>query len=123
MQEFFLHAVKETVDHRVKNNIRRNDFLQLLIDMMEGEEPLNLLEVSAQSFLFFVAGFETSSTTMTFALYELSENPDLQRTLREEINEALKQHNGKLEYEWVHGLKYLGQVLSGTYSSQTTFKC
>lgn len=113
VQEFFIHAVKETVEHRINNGIRRNDFLQLLVDMMEGEEPLTMLELAANCFLFFVAGFETSSTTMTFALYELSQNPEIQQKLRDEINEALQKHDGKLEYEWVHSLKYLGQVLKG----------
>lgn len=113
VQEFFIPAVKETVEQRLKSGTRRNDFLQLLIDMLEGEEPLTLMELTAQCFLFFVAGFETSSTTMTFALYELSLNPDVQQKARDEIKAALEMNGGKLTYEWVHNLKYLGQVLNG----------
>lgn len=112
VQKFFIRAVKETVEHRVQNGIRRNDFLQLLIDM-DKEESLSLLEMAAQCFLFFVAGFETSSTTMTFALYELSLNPDLQQKVRDEINETLGNDESKLTYEVAHSMKYLGQVLNG----------
>lgn len=97
----------------MSNGIKRNDFLQLLIDMLEGEEPLTLMELTAQCFLFFVAGFETSSTTMTFALYELSLNPEIQQRAREEIKEALEKTDNKITYDLVHGLKYLAQVVNG----------
>lgn len=118
--EFFLNVVKETIEYREKNNFIRNDFMQLLIDLKQesikdGHEPLTFEEIAAQAFVFFVAGFETSSTTMAFCLYELSINQDIQQKVREEIESVLKKYDGKLTYDAVMDLKYMDQVIDGGY--------
>ena len=69
--------------------------------------------LAAQAFVFFAAGFETSSTTMTFCLYELSLHQDIQNRLREEIDVVLQKHEGKLTYEGIQEMEYLDKVVSG----------
>lgn len=63
--DFFFNIVKDTVDYRNKNDIHRNDFMQLLIQLLntgslEGETAtvgkLTIEEVAAQCFIFFLAG-------------------------------------------------------------------
>lgn len=73
----------------------------------------------AQAASFFSAGFETSSTTTAFALYELALQPDLQNTLRKEIVEALDQSDGKITYDMVPELvaKNLIDVINVTQVS------
>lgn len=70
--------------------------------------------ITAQAFVFFLAGFETSSTTISNALYELSQRQDIQDKLREEINESLKANNGSVSYESVKEMKYLHMVFQGS---------
>jgi len=69
--------------------------------------------LAAQAFVFFLAGFETSSTTMTFCLYELSLHQDIQDRVRQEIDVVLQKHDGKLTYEGIQEMVYLDKVVSG----------
>ena len=42
-------------------------------------------EVIAQCMLFFLAGYETTATSISFLLYNLTLNPEIQEKLHEEI--------------------------------------
>ncbi|KAJ8981922.1 hypothetical protein NQ317_002092 [Molorchus minor] len=117
VSKFFFQSVRETVDFREKNNVRRNDFLQLLMDMKNSTDAsvkINMNEVTAQAFLFFVAGFETSATTASMALFEISNDKEVQDRAREEILRVLEKHNNDITYEGIAEMKYLGQVVDET---------
>ncbi|EDS32055.1 cytochrome P450 6A1 [Culex quinquefasciatus] len=64
-----------------------------------------------QSFVFFLAGFETSSTAMTFCLYELAQNQELQDKARKNVLDVLKEH-GSISYEAVHDMKYIEMCIN-----------
>lgn len=131
-EAFFMEMVKNTVNYREKNNVDRNDFMQLLLQLRnDGKvkdylgdtetnskyslpgQTLTMDELAAQCFVFFVAGFETSATTMTFAFLELALNQEIQNKLREEIEAVLQKHNGNLTYEAVMEMTYLDKVERG----------
>ncbi|XP_031353129.1 probable cytochrome P450 6a13 isoform X2 [Photinus pyralis] len=112
---FFFNVVKDTVKYRRRNNIQRKDMLQIVMDLQESDDnAFTMEEIAAQALLFFLAGFETSSTTMTFCLYELATNVDLQEKVREEINRVLNQHGGKITYDAIMEMKYMTQVIEET---------
>lgn len=73
-----------------------------------------MMEAAAQAYVFFLAGFETSSTTVTFCLYELARNQDIQNKLREEIRIMIEK-NGDLTYCALNDMNYLHKVISGSY--------
>jgi cytochrome P450 family 6 len=67
----------------------------------------------AQAFQFMLGGYETSATTLSFALYELALHPEIQQRLREEILQVLNKHNGELTYDGIQEMSYLDRVVSG----------
>uniref|UniRef100_A0AAG5D7W5 Cytochrome P450 n=1 Tax=Anopheles atroparvus TaxID=41427 RepID=A0AAG5D7W5_ANOAO len=111
---FFLSAVKDTVQYRTKHNVQRNDFMTLLMELMqEGDSgKLSIEEASAQAFVFFLAGFETSSTAMSFCLYELALSQDLQNKARECVRETFDRH-GAMTYEALMDMKYIEMCING----------
>lgn len=119
--DFFMRVIKSAVKYREDNGVIRNDFLQILIDMKnkskDSENIFSLNEIAANSFVFFIAGFETSSSTVTFCLFELASNQEIQERLRDEIHSVLKENDGEITYENVMTMKYLGQVVDGEYIS------
>lgn len=126
-----MNTVKETIDYREKHDVKRNDFMDLIIQLKnkgkvegadnegtngasdEGDNKFTIEEAAAQSFVFFAAGFETSSTLMQFALYELAINPEIQRKLQDEIDKVLAKHDNKITYDAVQKMEYLDAVVNG----------
>lgn len=70
-------------------------------------------DLVAQVILFFIAGFDTVSTAMSFALHELAANPEVQERLHREIKECHLKNNGKIDFNAIQELKYLDMVVSG----------
>jgi cytochrome P450 family 6 len=68
--------------------------------------------LTAQAFVFFIAGFETSATMMTWSLYHLSKDRGIQDRVREEIRE-IKKKNGGITYQAVKEMVYLEACLKG----------
>ncbi|EEB19321.1 cytochrome P-450, putative [Pediculus humanus corporis] len=144
VSDFFTNAVKETMEYREKNKIIRNDFLHLLMQLKnngkidDGEQHLNgggettttttngistkdsidfkftIKEAAAQAFVFFFAGFETTSSALTSAMYELALNPGVQKKLQFEIDDVREKHDGEITYESLTEMQYLNSVVQET---------
>jgi len=130
--KYFKRMVMETIKYRENENVTRNDFMQLLIQM-KSKAPIDMEkqggdktnpqsgkdvglteeQIAAQAFVFFAAGFETSSTTMSFCLYELALNPHIQEYVQKEIDTVLKKHGNKITYEAIQEMVYLDNTISG----------
>ncbi|KAB0801349.1 hypothetical protein PPYR_05703 [Photinus pyralis] len=113
--EYFCNIVDATLNYRKENNIVRNDFLDSMLELKNklGESKFTNTDVTAQAVGFFTDGFETSSCVIAFALYELAANPEILNRLRAEVDQALLMQK-ELDYDSVHGLKYLDAVICET---------
>nr|AHJ10936.1 cytochrome P450 6FX1 [Chironomus kiiensis] len=116
IEQFFQGIVHQTVKHREDNGIVRNDFMQLMIQLknhgkLDGETlsvgKLTMDEITAQCFIFFAAGYETSSTAMSYLLYEFAHNQQIQEKARENVRQVLAKYNNKLTYEGIKEMDYL----------------
>lgn len=123
VSSFFSNVVRDTIVYREKNNVVRNDFMDLLLKLKNtgrleeaGEEigKLSFDEIAAQAFIFFNAGFDTSSTAMTYTLYELAMNREAQEKARKCVLDIFAANGGQLTYESVANMGYLDQCISGT---------
>lgn len=74
----------------------------------------NETEVTGHALSFFTEGYETSSTLLSFAMYELARNPDIQERLYDEITEVLDSKKNELTYETLQEMTYLEQVMYET---------
>lgn len=50
---------------------------------------------------------------MTFALYELALNEEIQKKARDEIEIVLAKHDGQFSYEAMMDMHYITQILNG----------
>lgn len=67
------------------------------------------------SFAFSVAGSDTSSTTITYILWELSRRPDILKKLQAELDEAMPDSKAIPDISVLNELPYLnGVVKEGT---------
>ena len=71
------------------------------------------IHVAANSFLFFAAGFETTASTLSFCLYELAINQDIQDRLREGVASVYNGHDQCLRMDALNELPYLDAVVAG----------
>jgi cytochrome P450 family 6 len=60
VEEFFMKIVKDVVEYRETNKIKRNDFMDLLLQLkndgiLANDEKLTIEEIAAQAFVFFLA--------------------------------------------------------------------
>ncbi|XP_037033219.1 probable cytochrome P450 6a14 [Bradysia coprophila] len=137
VDDFIYSVVKQTINFRETGGsaAERKDFMQLMIqlknqgyvsvDKSEEQEvekqksgetkKLTIDEIAAQAFVFFVAGFETSSSTMNFCMYELSKNPHIQKKVHEELDNLWKSGDvNDLTYDVLGSMKYLDWCIDET---------
>ena len=114
--KFFEDLVASTIKTRDDKGIVRPDMIQLMMEtrgkLGPGKE-LTIEDMTAQAFIFFFGGFESTSTLMCFAAYEVGVNPEIQKRLQNEIDEVLEQCNGgEVTYEAINDMKYLDAVIN-----------
>ncbi|KAF2894714.1 hypothetical protein ILUMI_11459 [Ignelater luminosus] len=126
--EFFRRIVRETVKIREEKGIIRPDMINLLMEARKGrfhenghsngngdkKHKIVITDdvMTAQAVVFFLAGFDTVSTAMSYTAYELALNPDIQERLQKEIDETWQKCNGNIVYDDLMGMKYLDMVIS-----------
>uniref|UniRef100_A0AAY4BXT5 unspecific monooxygenase n=1 Tax=Denticeps clupeoides TaxID=299321 RepID=A0AAY4BXT5_9TELE len=120
--EYFYSALQKIRDQHRDDTHRRVDFLQLMMQSQitqeqaqtnSDDQPVKGLtdhEMLSQSFIFILAGYETTSTTLMFLAYNLATNPDCLSKLVEEVDEIFP-NNAPVTYENLMQMEYMDMVI------------
>lgn len=121
--DYFVELTKTVVKERKDNNQKSNDFLQLLInaynennakcsdktseDSFESylERGITNRDLYANSLMFIIEGFDTTSVGLLFSVYRLAINEECQEKLIEEIDREIGQQPP--DYEKISRLTYM----------------
>ncbi|XP_050697046.1 cytochrome P450 3A11-like [Eriocheir sinensis] len=116
---FFQRVVEETIRKREEGGAR-GDFLDLMMEARREQRdpsaktPKYALEnktVVANSLLFILAGYDTTTTTLSFVAFHLARHKTYQDQVRQELLALVKEH-GTLTYQGVMEARMLDAVIS-----------
>ncbi|XP_046975065.1 cytochrome P450 6B6-like [Vanessa cardui] len=127
IQNKTISLVRQIMGQRNYKPSGRNDFIDMMLELKQkgkitgesvqkrnpdGTPKIVELELddqllSAQVFIFFAAGFETSSSASSFLLHMLAYHPEVQERCQKEVDEVLQRYDGKLCFEAVKEMKYM----------------
>uniref|UniRef100_A0A8P4JX13 unspecific monooxygenase n=1 Tax=Dicentrarchus labrax TaxID=13489 RepID=A0A8P4JX13_DICLA len=118
--DFFYAALQKIKSNRETSKQKsRVDFLQLMIDSqknndlsgVEQDKGLNDHEILSQAMIFIFAGYETSSSSLTFLAYNLATNPAVMKRLQQEIDSTFP-NKAPIEYQALMQMEYLDSVIN-----------
>lgn len=79
------------------------------------------MDIVANAILMFIGGAEPVSSIISYCLYELALNEDIQNKLRSEINSTIEKYNGQFTNDFLMDLHYADMVLEGTNTSTNEY--
>lgn len=118
--EFLKTTTSILMAERERLGIKRWDLIDIFVKLKKeaetnGEDMTVFMNnITAQVGLLLFAGYDTSSTTLANALFELAKHPDIQTKLRVEIKQAFDEDTCEISYENLSKLKYMDMVLNET---------
>ncbi|XP_076663914.1 cytochrome P450 9e2-like isoform X2 [Andrena cerasifolii] len=114
-RRYFRGIVADAVKMREEKGIYRPDMIQLMMETRDKDGGgLTIDEMTYQAFVFFLAGYDTTSSFLCFAAHQIGVMPEVQAKLRAEIEEVVRKTDGKPTYEAIKDMQYMEAVLNET---------
>jgi len=88
-QKKMQEMTKEILANRQNRNLKENEKIFLIDMMLKADPPLGEKELTTNTFLFFLAGHETTASALSWAFYLLARHPDTQAKIQEEVDRIL----------------------------------
>lgn len=122
VRKIFSDLVLHNMEQRHNKGISRPDLIDILMKVRRNQNDSNNVNLSkrvwqdieliSQCFVFFLAGFDTSTWLLISTTYELALNPAIQGKLVDEVDRVTKALNGKdITYDEMKTMKYLDMVI------------
>jgi len=104
--------IYEIIDKRKSEGESKDDLLSMLMDVKDEEtgETMSKQQLRDELMTIFLAGNETSSNALSWTLYLLSQNPEKEKKMMDEIEEKLVD-GFELNYKTVGEFHYVKQVI------------
>eukprot|EP00093_Oithona_nana_P005061 05061.XXX_189702_191147_1 [CDS] Oithona nana genome sequencing. len=104
--DWLRNMTKTIADNRKES---RNDFIDRLNELNADQAKHHLSEevIMAQGIAFFIAGYETTSNTLSTLCYNLAKNPEVQEKVYEEISRVTEENDGLINHETTNQMPYL----------------
>lgn len=84
---------------------------------------MSIETIASNLLLFYVAGYETTASTISFTAFELAQYPEALERAQRDVREAIERHDNKFTYEAVQDMKYLELCIMGnSISLMTVYK-
>ncbi|XP_046980611.1 cytochrome P450 6j1-like [Schistocerca americana] len=128
--------IVQVMDHRRKTGEVRGDVVDAVLRILDDQEAetgkapamdeaweqsteqqdevMDVIKAVSNIMIFLEGGFDTTSSVLTFALYELAFHQDVQEKLRQEIQMVTAKHGGQLTYAAVMEMTFLDNTMSET---------
>ncbi|XP_010478790.1 PREDICTED: cytochrome P450 76C4-like [Camelina sativa] len=112
---FYDARVVENSSRTEEKDVSSRDFLDALIDLQQGDQSeINIDEIEHLLLDLFVAGTDTNSSTVEWAMAELLRNPKTMTKVQDEINHVIGQNEDFQESD-ISKLPYLQAVIKETF--------
>ncbi|KAJ7405435.1 Cytochrome P450 3A12 [Willisornis vidua] len=113
VMDFFKNVFIKMKKEREKgSSMDRVDFLQLMIESQNSQNgSLSDEEILAQALIFVFAGYETTSSTLSYIAYNLAIHPDVQQRLQDEVDANLP-NKATPTYSAITQMEYLDMVVN-----------
>uniref|UniRef100_A0A8C6LD53 unspecific monooxygenase n=1 Tax=Nothobranchius furzeri TaxID=105023 RepID=A0A8C6LD53_NOTFU len=128
--DFFYSSLQKIKSNRdsSKKQVQKEILIKSLHELVQRDDPisgqrysnlnisliptgLNDHEILSQSMIFIFAGYETSSSSLTFLAHSLATNPEVMKKLQEEID-ATFPNKAPIEYQALMEMEYLDCVIN-----------
>ncbi|CAF1136767.1 unnamed protein product [Didymodactylos carnosus] len=124
---WLIEQLDKIIEMRSENSKKRLDLLQLMLDAATQNKAATLdlqqndresivpkkltyTEVKINVFLFMLAGYETTSTSLAYSTYILAQHPEVQEKLRSETQRYLENNEkdgNQPDYDIVSNMEYM----------------
>lgn len=112
--QLLIKISKDSLNSRRNGGKGRGDFLDLLLEAQRSNpETVDDDCIAAQSLIFLLAGYHTTSVTSSFTSYYLAKHPEYQDKIRNELKEKMAEHGG-FNYQAINDCKLLDACISET---------
>ncbi|KAK9119884.1 hypothetical protein Scep_017977 [Stephania cephalantha] len=120
LDAFFEQVIEEHIRERKHNNDylnKKSDCVDLLLKLQNNNQDINLTRVNIKALIqdLFLAGNDTTTTTLEWTMAELVRHPDIMKKAQEEVRRVVGHNNKtKVEQEDIQQMDYFKCIIKET---------